>query len=205
MVAEPAGFTVHTCSDAEELLPYLQRLCLDGDPPDLILIDVNSGMTLHFLGEIKAFVPHAGLILWIDGISPEFAREAIGAGVRGVLRRDASISLSTQCIRRVADGQLWLESEMSQRLLCARAVRLSPRERQLVTLLTQGLRNKEIAWRMNITEGTTKAYLSRLFQKTGAADRFELAVFVLTNLEIDPSVGPAHGIPAFSFFEAPAF
>ncbi len=56
--------------------------------------------------------------------------------------------------------------------LSTKPVKLSPRERQLVGLLTEGLRNKEIAGRMNITEGTAKAYLSRVFEKTGASDRF---------------------------------
>ena len=203
LVAEPGDLIVSICSDPEQLAPYLARLHLSGEPPDLILIDVSSGITLHFLSELKSFAPNAGIILWIDGISPEFIRHAISSGVLGVLPRDASIDLSMQCISRVSAGQLWLDSEMSQRLLCTRAVKLSPRERQLVTLLTQGLRNKEIAWRMKITEGTAKAYLSRLFQKTGAADRFELAVFVLTNLEIDPSTCAPQSGPVFSFFPTP--
>ena len=48
---------------------------------------------------------------------------------------------------------------------------------------------------MNITEGTTKVYLTRLFEKTGASDRFELAMFVLKNFETDPSGGPFRGVP----------
>jgi hypothetical protein len=58
-------------------------------------------------------------------------------------------------------------------------------------LLTEGLRNKEIAARMSITEGTAKAYLSRLFEKTGASDRFELAMFALKNLETNPANRPS--------------
>jgi DNA-binding NarL/FixJ family response regulator len=90
----------------------------------------------------------------------------------------------------VLANELWLEKDLSQKLLRMRTVRLSPRERQLVGLLTQGLRNKEIAWRMRITEGTAKVYLSRLFEKTGANDRFELAMYVLQNLENGKIGGP---------------
>ena len=59
---------------------------------------------------------------------------------------------------------------------------LSRREGQLITLLSQGLKNKEIAFTLKITEGTVKVYLSHLFQKVGVKDRFELAVFGLNNL-----------------------
>ena len=55
------------------------------------------------------------------------------------------------------------------------AVRMTPREREIITLLRQGLRNKQIAGEMDITEGTVKIYLFRLFHKLGVRNRFELA------------------------------
>jgi DNA-binding CsgD family transcriptional regulator len=58
---------------------------------------------------------------------------------------------------------------------------LTPREAQLISLLVQGLRNKEIAACLGITEGTVRIYLTKLFIKAGARDRFELAVFGLKN------------------------
>jgi DNA-binding CsgD family transcriptional regulator len=61
-------------------------------------------------------------------------------------------------------------------------VALTRREGQLISLLSQGLKNKEIATALNISEGTVKVYLSRLFQKVGVKDRFELALFGLKNL-----------------------
>jgi two-component system nitrate/nitrite response regulator NarL len=58
---------------------------------------------------------------------------------------------------------------------------LSPREGQLVTLLSHGLKNKEIGAALRITEGTVKVYLSRLYDKVGVQDRFELALYALRN------------------------
>jgi len=188
LVAESAGFELFQYSEARDLCAFLK----ENNAPDLILIDANA-FTLHYLGELKSLAPDTGLILWVDWISQEFVRDALKSGVRGILRKDASVDLCVQCLTHVAAGQLWLENEMSQKLLCAKAVRLSPRERQLVGLLTEGLRNKEIAVRMSITEGTAKAYLSRLFEKTGASDRFELAMFALKNLETNPGTGPSRG------------
>jgi two-component system, NarL family, nitrate/nitrite response regulator NarL len=189
MIAEPAGFRVFQCTEVTDLRAHLGET----SAPDLILIDANHTVTLHGLAELKSLSPDSGLILWVDWISQEFVRDAIKSGVRGILRKDASAELYSQCLTQVAAGQLWLENEMSQKLLSARAIRLSPRERQLIGLLTEGLRNKEIAARMTITEGTAKAYLSRLFEKTGASDRFELAMFALKNLETNPATGPSRG------------
>src|SRR6202012_699960 len=63
----------------------------------------------------------------------------------------------------------------------SRTVTLTRRESQLVTLLTQGLKNKEIATCIGISEGTVRIYLSKLFAKIGARDCFEVAVFGLMN------------------------
>jgi hypothetical protein len=62
-----------------------------------------------------------------------------------------------------------------------------------MNLLAQGLKNKEIAYAMTLSEGTVKVYLSRLFQKAGANDRFELALYALKNLFFDagPELEPA--------------
>jgi DNA-binding NarL/FixJ family response regulator len=192
LIAEPAGLVVFHCSDTQDL-----RSCFEANRPDLALIDINAGATPEVLSELKPLAPDTGLILWVDKASPEFVHQAIGFGVLGVLRKDATTDLYTQCLDRVTAHKLWLENDMTQKMLSMRTVRLSPRERQLVSLLTQGLRNKEIAWRMNITEGTTKVYLSRLFEKTGANDRFELAMFVLQNLETSLGEGAARSLPAF--------
>ncbi len=186
-MAEPAHLNVIECVEKAEL----------GDASisrgSLILVDVDAIAGLQCLHELKVLAPQSGLILWVDWISPEFIREVLNTGVRGILRKTASPRLYEQCLENVGTGQLWLENEMNQKLLSDKAIRLSPRERQLVGLLIEGLRNKEIATRMNITEGTVKAYLSRLFEKTGASDRFELAMFALRNLETNPAAGPSRG------------
>lgn len=151
--------------------------------PDLLLVDATMVPDTGILREWNMRVPNPGIILWVDRIASEFVRQALQCGVRGILRKDAPAASYVECVEHVMEGQLWLERELADALLTARTVRLSPRERQLIALLTQGLRNKEIAGRMNITEGTAKAYLSRLFEKTGASDRFELAVFAMKNLQ----------------------
>jgi DNA-binding CsgD family transcriptional regulator len=66
-------------------------------------------------------------------------------------------------------------------LLHRETVVLTPRETQLVTLVAQGLRNKEIAGTLGLTEGTVKVYLTRIFRKLDLDDRLELALYGLKN------------------------
>src|SRR5271170_8403815 len=75
-----------------------------------------------------------------------------------------------------------MEGSLTMNLLHNRPVSLSKRQSELVGLLTQGLKNKEIAAALGISEGTVKAYLTTLFEKVGAKDRFELALFGMRNL-----------------------
>jgi DNA-binding CsgD family transcriptional regulator len=96
------------------------------------------------------------------------------------LRVDPAAVVGAIC--RALDGEMVYpesDEEVRQR---SRRVRLTPREGQLIALLVQGLKNKEIAAQLELSEGTVKVYLSKLFQKVGAKDRFELALFGLRNL-----------------------
>jgi DNA-binding NarL/FixJ family response regulator len=122
------------------------------------------------------------LVLGGNSISTELAFQAMGLGVRGILRKTLPTELQVKCLQKVQAGELWFEKALTDSFLCARRVALTQREGQLVSLLSQGLKNKEIATTLMISEGTVKVYLSRLFQKVGVKDRFELALFGLKNL-----------------------
>jgi DNA-binding CsgD family transcriptional regulator len=103
-------------------------------------------------------------------------------GVRGILRKTLPPETLLRCLTRVNEGELWFEKSLTDSIMSARRYSLTRREGQLVSLLSQGLKNKEIATALTISEGTVKVYLSRLFQKLGVKDRFELALYGLKNL-----------------------
>ena len=150
--------------------------------PDLVLLDLTSEITFAVLTEMKHALGNAKIVLWVNNISTELAFQAMGLGVRGILRRTLPTDLQVKCLQKVQAGELWFEKALTDSFLCARRVALTQREGQLVSLLSQGLKNKEIATTLMISEGTVKVYLSRLFQKVGVKDRFELALFGLKNL-----------------------
>jgi DNA-binding NarL/FixJ family response regulator len=142
------------------------------------------------------------------------ALQAMSLGIRGVLRKTVPVETLVRCLTRVGDGELWFEKALTDSIMGARRYSLTRREGQLVALLSQGLKNKEIATALTISEGTVKVYLSRLFQKLGVKDRFELALYGLKNLAPGAATGDGEALskpvapiwqPPRSFFvERPA-
>ncbi|HVW07806.1 MAG TPA: response regulator transcription factor [Bryobacteraceae bacterium] len=147
----------------------------------VILLDMTQATSLETITRLCRDAP-VPVVLWIDDAATEFISQALSSGVLGLVRKRASQSMLTECLREVAQHRLWVENDLSRQLLSTRNVKLTRRERQLASLLAQGLKNKEIAYRLGITEGTVKVYLSRLYGKLGVNDRFDLALFALKNL-----------------------
>jgi DNA-binding CsgD family transcriptional regulator len=139
------------------------------------------------------------MLLWVNEISTELAFQAIGLGVRGIVRKTLPAETLMECLRKVSQGELWFEKTLTDSMLSARKVSLTPREGQLIVLLTQGLKNKEIATVLCVSENTIKVYLSRLFSKVGVKDRLELAIYGLRNVasgqpRLDRSVQKSGGV-----------
>lgn len=183
-------------------IPELLEL-IGETPAPMVVVELTAEVTLDVLKTIQSEAHGASIILWVDAVSTEFASQAVGLGVRGILRKTLSLELHLKCLQKVADGELWIEKALSDRLLNTTRVTLTQRERQLVGVLAQGLKNKEIAHTMGISEGTVKVYLSRLFRKVGATDRLDLALFALRNLV---GSGPMEALapPATSMSQAGA-
>ena len=166
-----------TCGTVSSLMEQMSM-----GSPDLVLMDLTPEITFAVLSDMKHAMMHCKIVLWVNSISTELAFQAMGLGVRGILRKTLPTDLQVKCLQKVQTGELWFEKALTDSFLCARRVALTQREGQLVSLLSQGLKNKEIATTLMISEGTVKVYLSRLFQKVGVKDRFELALFGLKNL-----------------------
>jgi DNA-binding NarL/FixJ family response regulator len=116
--------------------------------------------------------------------------QAVRLGARGlVLKADAPQKLFA-AIRSVATGELWFPPDIAQGVLNAMAGetrtektgninRLSEREKQIAQLVANGMRNRDIAAELHISENTVKRHLQSIFDKTGARDRLELAVMAI--------------------------
>jgi DNA-binding NarL/FixJ family response regulator len=143
-----------------------------------LLVDFSSEITVGFFALLHEAAPECRIVLWVRTVSDELIAQAREVGVTGVLKRTATNDEFIEELRRIVAGEDVLEDH---RPANSTKIGLTKRESQIVGLLAQGLRNKEIANCLGLTEGTVKSYLVHLFHKVGARDRFELAVLGLKN------------------------
>lgn len=144
--------------------------------PDLVLLDLTAGLTFGNLTEVSGHLPGCPVVLWAEAMPLDTVFRALEFGVRGIVERSSSAEHLADSLRRVAGGEMQIGFAATREAAPARRrVTLTPREREIVILLRRGLRNKQIASEMGITEGTVKIYLFRLFHKLDVRNRFELA------------------------------
>jgi DNA-binding NarL/FixJ family response regulator len=167
--------------------------------PDVLLLDITAGLTFADLSGLHGHVPECPVVLWADALPLELMFKTLEFGVRGVVQRNVQPEQLIDSLRKVAAGELQIGFGASapDQPQPRRRVSLTPREREIVTFLRQGMRNKQIAGEMGITEGTVKIYLFRLFHKLGVRNRFELArCGTLDNLQLTPGPGVPPERPA---------
>jgi two-component system, NarL family, nitrate/nitrite response regulator NarL len=161
--------------------------------PNVILLDITAGLTFADLSSLHGCIPDCPVVLWADALPLELMFKTLEYGVRGVVQRNVQPEQLVESLRKVASGELQIGFGVRNEMAPQRhAVSLTPREREIVSFLRQGMRNKQIAGEMGITEGTVKIYLFRLFHKLGVRNRFELArCGTLDHLQLSPAVsGP---------------
>ena len=191
-VLGPKGFEIIATaspSNAEDRL----IIRMTGDSlPELILLDITAGLTFGTLSAIHKQFHECPVVLWADQMPLDMVFKTLEFGVRGIVARTSTADQLVESLRKVAGGELQIgftnpkETQQQSR----RAATLTPPEREIITLLRQGLRNKQIAGEMGITEGTVKIYLFRLFHKLGVRNRFELASCgILDQLKFSPGQG----------------
>jgi DNA-binding NarL/FixJ family response regulator len=141
-----------------------------GGGADVVVADSEALASLGDLRELLRLGGPAPLVLW--GVpSHEFAVQAVYSGVKAVVSKREGPEVLAEAVRSVREGRRWFDQEVLDACLTARPITLTPREGQLVSLIAQGLRNKEAAEVMGTTEGTVKVYVSRLFKRLNVSDR----------------------------------
>jgi DNA-binding NarL/FixJ family response regulator len=169
---------------------------------DILLLDLTEEVTISALHAIRRGNPSCRMVFWAGTIGTEFAYQAVEAGVCGILRKSLPPKKFMEALESLRQGEFCFDKDVLEGLITGVRVALSHREGQLVNLLSQGLKNKEIAWTLRISEGTVKVYLSRLFRKLGVGDRFELALYGLRAMQVGYANQPTpqgpsgvHGAP----------
>lgn len=167
--------------------------------PDVILMDVPlaEAGALAVVTNLRLCAPKSKLIWFASAERSDDFADAMRLGCSGVVCKDSPVELIVKSIRRVYAGEIWLDSTTTAAIIRRLAfpeptsvapIRssrlddrggLSGRERQITTLIVRGLKNKEIARRMFISEQTVKNHVHNVFEKLGVGDRLELALYAV--------------------------
>jgi two-component system nitrate/nitrite response regulator NarP len=150
--------------------------------PDIVILDIQmpGGSGIEVLRKMRSAGDQRPVALLTASIDDSSFAEALSLKVDGVLMKTSDPALLIDCLDSVRSGQEWIDPQLQREAQQASAQPgkpvLSPRETDLVQLVRKGLRNRDIAEKLGITEGTVKVYLHSVFEKTGVANRTELAI-----------------------------
>ena len=179
------GFTVLArCTDGEEAVRAVRK-----HHPDILVLDLRLSRKdgLSVVRELKRENLSTRIVLLSSAPEEDHVSEAIRLGVRGVVLKEMPSHLLVQCIRKVHAGEQWVEKRSVGRLLekllrrevASRqlALDLTSRELEIVRLVAAGLRNKEIALRLFVQEGTVKIHLHNIYRKLNLTSRMSLILY----------------------------
>jgi DNA-binding NarL/FixJ family response regulator len=146
--------------------------------------------------------PQVRIVVVTPGSDEELTLELFRRGAHGIVSREVEPEVFVDCLRKVAGGETWLDPQgihwvmdayrnQNNRPAGARLkVQLTPKETLIVSCVTQGMKNKEIALRVGTTEQVVKNYLRKVYDKLGVADRLELALYCLNHHVVDNAKVP---------------
>ena len=170
------------------------RLAVARYPTDIVLLEGSLlAGTANAIPELLRLAPDVKLIVQAVRADENHTVELYRRGVRGIISRLISPDLLVRCVRRIAAGETWIDNQsvnwvieayraQAAALISPRSQpRLSPKEMSIITCITQGKRNKEIAFQLGTTEQVIKNYLRKIYDKLGVSDRLELALYCLHN------------------------
>jgi two-component system, NarL family, nitrate/nitrite response regulator NarL len=175
---------------------------------DLLLFEARISPTpIEAVAEIVKRDPQLKLVIMTPEASEDETVAYMRYGVRGIISRAITPDLLVRCIRRVYAGETWLDNEKvnwvmeayraqaAQLKTSGSKTHLNEKELLIISGVTQGLRNKDIAQEIGTTEQVVKNYLRKIYDKLNISDRLELALYCVHHRILD---GPAAQIESQS-------
>jgi DNA-binding NarL/FixJ family response regulator len=161
-------------------------------PTDVVVLEgqLIAG-TVDAIPELVRRAPEAKLIVQVTEADENNTVELYRRGVRGVVPRSISPDLLIKCVRKIAAGETWIDNQSVSWVIEAYRAqatsltnprtqpKLSKKELAIISCITRGMRNKEIAYQIGTTEQVIKNYLRKIYDKLGVSDRLELALYCL--------------------------
>jgi two-component system, NarL family, nitrate/nitrite response regulator NarL len=189
------GFEV--IGEAETFLDGIEKT---SESPDIIMVDLNA-FSQHSNSENILHAPNIGksrILLLTDEDDPEVNLNAVKMGAMGIVNKKESAEVLHKAIERIYAGEVWINRAMMAKVMggmwnhnypssindnpeAQKIASVTHREREVITLIGQGCKNKQIAEQLFISEITVRHHLTSIFAKLGVCDRFELAIYSYRN------------------------
>ena len=185
---EPDFQVVARCINGEEALAAVRQ-----HNPDVLVTDLHMprGDGLEILRVLRREKLPTKVVMLAAELEEDEIVEVLRLGVRGVVLKELAPQLLVECIRKVHAGEQWLDKQLSNWALEALLRRetagragsgiLSPREIEIVRMVAGGLRNRELAQRLGVSEGTVKIHLHNIYKKLKVHSRLELVLHAQAN------------------------
>jgi DNA-binding NarL/FixJ family response regulator len=159
--------------------------------PDVIILDLLLGDedALNFLPELCHTSPKSRVLVLTGVQNPDAHRRAIRRGAMGIVLKEHAADQLLKAIKKVYDGEVWIERSMMGSMIqelnkpalvdpeVAKIESLTDREREVIALVGEGLKNKQVGERLFISETTVTHHLSSVFSKLDVSDRLELIIY----------------------------
>lgn len=189
ILAQQAGLEVvgEAATQAEALAVATQT------QPKIILLDLNLGPvnSLDFLPDLKRVAPQAQIIVLTGVQEVDQHKRAIRLGAVGLVLKEKAAEVLLRAIDRIQAGEIWFDRSLISQILIGdrepapaeptpagpQATALTPREREIIQLIGEGLKNKEIGERLFISEITVRNRLTVIYEKLGVTNRQELMIY----------------------------
>ena len=188
----PGTKVVAMASSRSEALEILAREAID-----LIILDLELGgyTALSFVPQLREAAKNARILVLTSSRDSETHQKVAQLGAMGVVLKEDAADLLLKAIDKVHNGEAWLDRVTLGSLLwrmshqdkdsldpqAKRISSLSERERQVIVLIAEGLKNRQIAERLFISPTTVTHHLSSIYSKLGVTDRLELVIYAFAN------------------------
>jgi DNA-binding NarL/FixJ family response regulator len=180
---------VGTASNGQEALEMCRK-----EEPDIVLMDIRMPVLDGVLGTklIKSHFKDIKVVILTTFKDDEYIKEALKSGAEGYILKNQPADSIIESLRAVSKGNIVLEREVAGALssmlkegkkAAPERLDISQRELGILKLVGEGLSNREIAERLNLSEGTARNYVTGLLEKLGFRDRTQLAIFYIKNCE----------------------
>jgi two-component system nitrate/nitrite response regulator NarL len=187
--AQPGYEIVGTADDSSGALSLIKE-----KEPDVVLLDLdlNGEISLGLIPQVNDLFPHTRVLILTGAKDLEMHQECVRLGASGLVQKDVTAEVLVKAIKTVNAGEIWFANPTIMKFLsevrnkrseqekdpeATKIATLTKREKEIIGLVCEGLKNKEVAERLYISDTTVRHHLTSIFSKLEVPDRLGLVIY----------------------------